>query len=139
MPSIDDVKKHMHTQAEMANKSLFYSGPGGYAKKANDLAKKTGRKLLKDFWVDSKYPDAWQNDIDASKQFFDIASAAMAQVSSGVVYVLLPSDTKGTNWNQDTVWAREEWPNLRGGKNPAVTKIVRVNPDNSNEETIYTK
>lgn len=133
------MKKHMHTQADMANKALFYSGPGGYAKKANDLAKKTGRKLLKDFWIDSKYPDAWQNDIDASKQFFDNASAAMAQVSSGVVYVLLPSDTKGTKWNQDTVWAREEWPNLGNGKNPAVTKIVRVNPDNSNEETIYTK
>lgn len=131
----------MHSVAQLAGLSLFYSGPSGYARLALARAKTFSpqKKLLKDFWLDPKYPDAWQNDEMASKTFFDRASAAMALRSSGDVYVLLPSDTMGTNWFKGTVWDREEWPNLAGGRNPMVNNVYRINPDNSNQERIYHK
>lgn len=44
---------------------------------------------------------------------------------------MLP-DGKGHNWHKGTVWDEHEWPNLGAG----VTKVIRVNPDNNNQETI---
>lgn len=131
LPSIQDIKDHLNVPKDV---SLFYSGPGGYAKKARDWAKKknSGYKILGQLWTDPNYQSKWQNDEDLSKQFFNLASQAMAELSDGIVYVMLPDDTKGTDWNKDTVWAKYEWPNLGS----AVTKVVRVNPDNDNQETI---
>lgn len=83
-------------------------------------------------WTNLCYLDAWQNDMNASTQFFNLASREMAKLSSGIVYVMLPSDTKGTDWWHESVWNLYEWPNLGS----AVTEVIRVNPDNDNQETI---
>ena len=131
LPEVDEIKKHLDVAKDT---SLFYSGPGSYAKKARDWAKnkKNGYKVLPQFWKDSKYPDPWQNDPDTSSDFFNRASQALAELSSGIVYTMLPSDTKGKDWKAGTVWDKYEWPNL----GPDVTKVIRVNPDNDDEETI---
>lgn len=141
LPSIDEIKQQLSVGKDT---SLFYSGPGGYNRKARDWAKKkkNGYKILAQNWKDASWQDKWQNDENASVKFFDLASTAMAELSAGIVYVMLPSDTKGTNWQSDTVWDRAEWPYLRmekGKENPNVEKIIRVNPNNEDEETIYSK
>jgi hypothetical protein len=91
VPNIKEIKQHMHSEAEMAGKSLFYSGPGGYTKKAVALATKLQRKTLKDFYLDSNYPNPWQNDMDASKQWLSCPQAlcmcfcrVISRVPSGV-------------------------------------------------------
>lgn len=138
VPSIAEIKTHMHTPASIAGLSLFYAGPGGYAKLAIARAKTfhPAKKLLKDVWLNSRYPDTWQNDPADSKLFFDRASAAFAQISSGDVFVLLPDDTKGTNFHPGTVWVNEEWPNLESNHN--VKRVIRINPKNNDEEVILT-
>ncbi|KIN03105.1 hypothetical protein OIDMADRAFT_27565 [Oidiodendron maius Zn] len=72
---------------------------------------------------------------DAGLLFDTRASEAMAKLASGEVHVLLPSNTKGTEWAPGTVWDVNEYPNLGA----AVTKIIRVNPDNDDEEEIPKK
>ena len=131
VPDVEEIKKHLDVAKDI---SLFYSGPGGYAKIARDWAKSKNNqyKILGQLWKDARYPDPWQNDPDASEKFFNLASQALAGLSSGTVYVILPSDTKGKDWKVGTVWDKYEWPSLT----PDVTKVIRVNPDNDNEETI---
>lgn len=108
------------------DRALFYSGPGGYANKARGWARKknNGYKILSLLWTDSRYPDAWQKDIDASEEFFNLASRAMAELSSGIIYIMLPSDTHGTDWWHESVWKLYEWPNL----GLAVMEVIGVNP-----------
>lgn len=132
LPSIQDCKDHLNVAADT---SLFYSGPGGYAGKAKqkikDVTNLKDYKILGMLWTDKSWQDQWQNDEQTSKKFFDICSQAMAEASSGTVYVLLPPG-QGTNWKTGTVWDGFEWPNLGSG----VTKVVRINPDNTDEEVI---
>lgn len=56
LPSIKDIQDHLNVPKDV---SLFYSGPGGYAKKARDWAKRSnsGYKILAQLWTDSKYQD----------------------------------------------------------------------------------
>ena len=133
LPSVSDCKAQLKMGDDT---SLFYSGPGSYAGKAkkwrNADKSRSSYKILGEKWVDPKWQDKWQNDETVSKEFFNICSQAMAEASSGTVYVMLPSDTKGTDWHKGTVWDKFEWPNLGSG----VTKVIRVNPDNDNSETI---
>jgi hypothetical protein len=56
-----------------------------------------------------------------------MASRVFARECSGTVYVLLPSDSSGTEWAETTVWHQDEWPNLR----PVVTKVVRLKMDDA--------
>ena len=141
LPTIDEIKQQLSVAKDT---SLFYSGPGGYAGKARTWAKNNNKayKILAQNWKSGNWQDKWQNDEAVSAKFFNLASTAMAQLSAGTVYVMLPSDTKGTNWQSGTVWDSAEWPYLRMEKdkeNPNVEKIIRVNPDNKDQETIYTK
>lgn len=132
LPSLQDCKDHLNVATDT---SMFYSGPGGYAGKARqkirDVPKLNNYKILGMLWTDSSWQNQWQNDEDASKKFFNICSQAMAEASSGTVYVLLPSGS-GTDWKKGTVWDSYEWPNLGSG----VTKVIRINPDNEDEEVI---
>lgn len=131
VPSVDEIKPNLNVPAGV---SLFYSGPGGYAKQARTWARnqKNGYKVLGQLWKDSSYPDKWQSDQDTSTKFFNVASQAMAELSAGTVYVMLPSDTTGTKWKADTVWDKYEWPNLAS----SVERVIRINPDNQNKEII---
>ena len=132
LPSVQDCKDHLNIPSDT---TLFYSGPGGYAKKAKDKIKNVDAlknyKILSQMWTDPKWQDQWQNDEQASKDFFNICSQAVAEASSGTAYVLLPPG-KGTDWKKGTVWDGYEWPNLGSG----VTKVIRINPDNTDEEVI---
>ncbi|KAI0182775.1 hypothetical protein EV127DRAFT_448818 [Xylaria flabelliformis] len=132
LPSVQDCKDHLKVEKDT---TLFYSGPGGYAKKARDAIKHRdylkGYKILGQLWTDSKWQDQWQNDEQASKDFFNICSKALAELSTGTSYVLLPKG-KGHEWQSGTVWDKFEWPNI-----PSATKVIRIDPDNAkDEETI---
>lgn len=53
VPSVEEIKKHLSVAKDTC---LFYSGPGGYGKKARDWAKgkKNGYKVLSQLWTDSR-------------------------------------------------------------------------------------
>ncbi|KAI1277756.1 hypothetical protein F5Y07DRAFT_398309 [Xylaria sp. FL0933] len=88
-------------------------------------------RILGQLWTDSKWQDQWQNDEKASKEFFNICSQALAELSTGISYVLLPPG-KGEDWQKGTVWDKFEWSNL-----PSNTKVIRIDPDSAkNKETI---
>ncbi|RDB21233.1 hypothetical protein Hypma_011923 [Hypsizygus marmoreus] len=131
IPSVEEIKPNLRTAP---NKLLFYSGPGGYINLASARAKSMGLKILEESWVNPTYPDKYSIGPD-SKKFWDNASQALAEKAAGTVYVLLSSDTKGTNFFPGAIWARVEWPTLT--KNRAVTKIVKINPDNDSQEVIF--
>lgn len=133
-PDLAEVKRHLTGVAK--DNSLFYSGkPGGgsFAKKSMDWrdSKKNGYKILVEMWDDEKWANKWGGKME---KFFDLASKGMAELSSGKVYVMLPSDSKGTEWPKGSYWNDFEWPALQ--KNTDVSEVIRVNPDNDNQETI---
>ncbi|KAI1345682.1 hypothetical protein F5Y01DRAFT_308855 [Xylaria sp. FL0043] len=132
LPTVQECKNHLKVTKDT---TLFYPGPGGYAKKARDAIKirdyLNGYKILGPLWTDSKWQDQWQNDEKARKEFFNICSQALAELSTGISYVLLPPG-KGEDWQKGTVWDKFEWPNL-----PSNTKVIRIDPDSAkNKETI---
>ena len=45
---------------------------------------------------------------------------------------MLPSDTKGKDWEIGIVWNNYEWPYLGSD----VTEVVRINPNNDEKEVI---
>lgn len=116
------------------DRALFYCGPVGHASKAIQWAKRenNGCKPLCQLWTNKKYPDAWQYSMDSSEIFFKLASQAMAELSSGVIYIMVPSNTQGTDWWYNSVWNLIKWSNI----GPAVTQFIRVNPDTDHQETI---
>lgn len=132
LPTIQDCKDHLSVSKDS---TLFYSGPGGYAKQAREAIKTRdylkNYKILATSWTDPNWQNQWQNDEQAAKDFFNICSQALAELSSGTVYTLLPAGS-GTNWQAGTVWADFEWPNI-----PANAKVIRINPDDpAHRETI---
>lgn len=131
LPTVEGIKINLKPLKDCY---LFYSGPGCYARKARQWAKwkKAGHMVLAQLWKNEEYPNTWQNDEFFSREFFALASRAMAELASGTVYVVLPSDTQGTNWLRGTVWDLYEWPHLSSD----VTKVIRINPVNDQEETI---
>ncbi|KAG6899900.1 hypothetical protein C0995_004754 [Termitomyces sp. Mi166 len=141
VPDVAEIKKHLHVEP---NKSLFYSGPGGYKAIADARAKTMGLKILETSWKDLKlngkvagsaYVDSVTNglsDIDEGR-FWDNASKAFAELSSGTVYVLLPANVHGpSNFFAKSIWARVEWQALID--NPHVTKVIMINPDNKADQ-----
>ncbi len=111
LPTIEEIKNNLSVPKNCA---LFYSGPGSYAYKARQWAKRKegGHMVLFQLWKNLRYPSLWQNDADLSEEFFALASRAMAELASGTVHVMLPSDTQGTNWWRGKVWDLYEWPHL---------------------------
>lgn len=120
LPMIEEIKINPNS---LKNGSLFYSGPGSYANKDRQWAKrkKAGQMVLAQLWKHKNYPNTWQNDEIISGEFFALASPAMADLASGIVHVMLPSDTQGTNWLRGTVWDLYEWPHLSSD----VTEVIR--------------
>ncbi|KAF8060772.1 hypothetical protein FPV67DRAFT_1705482 [Lyophyllum atratum] len=133
VPSVQEMKSHLSISP---NKVLFYSGPGGYIDLARKKAASMGLRILEDSWKDKKFPDKYQAGLGPAEmqKFWDNASQALAQASSGTVHVLLPADTVGTNFFKGAIWARIEWGALQ--RNGAVTKVIKINPDNKEEEVI---
>ncbi|PVI04900.1 hypothetical protein DM02DRAFT_624681 [Periconia macrospinosa] len=87
---------------------------------------------LRSRWKNPKWPDQFTVGVSdtTAKKFWDTASQALAEMSSGTAYVLLPAG-KGTEWKKGTVWDRVEWPNL-----PKGLKVIRINPDDPNAQEV---
>ncbi|KAF4621995.1 hypothetical protein D9613_009560 [Agrocybe pediades] len=131
IPSLAEVKAKLDV---LPNTSLFYSSHKGIG--TDEQAKAWAKeyhpeyKILAQMWKDPAYPNPWATDPATSKKFFDVASQAMAELSSGKVYVFQGPWTQadGKDWYAGSTWARKEWPALL--LNKAVTSIIRVNAVN---------
>ncbi|KAH6665795.1 hypothetical protein B0J14DRAFT_679133 [Halenospora varia] len=100
--------------------SVFYSSG-----QHDDASKFASQKHLYDFRKLFEGP----GNIMPPGELYDreklvVLSAAMARVSRGVVWVLMPREGIGEN----AIFAKVEWPELMG--NPDVTKVVWINKDN---------
>ncbi|KAK1139413.1 hypothetical protein N8T08_000776 [Aspergillus melleus] len=134
VPSIARIKEEIKDKTGK-DSCLFYSGPDGYIAKAaqwrNNPESRRRYRILAMNWRKLNWDDQFEG---ADRIVVDRrASQAMAELCVGEVVVMLPSNTKGTNWKKGTVWDKYEWPNLSS----AVTKVTRVNPDNDDEEVIW--
>ncbi|KAK8062484.1 hypothetical protein PG997_014581 [Apiospora hydei] len=128
LPTVDECKDQLKD-----GDTLFYSGPSGYASKARQAIKSRdyleGYEILAQKWKDSNWQNQWQNDEQASKDFFNICSQALAEKAEGTAYVMLPSDTEGTDFHPNTVWTDFEWPHIPDG-----VKVIRINPDDADDQ-----
>ncbi|KAI1842266.1 hypothetical protein JX265_006893 [Neoarthrinium moseri] len=139
MPSLDTFKAQFKDIGP--DTCLFYSGVfiGGPSEKnvmelRDSRSYLHGYRILKETWKDESYTKLAGKVKPSAKAFFAQASMALAQECEGVVYVLL-GDGSGQNWPSGTIWANQEWPNLRRGA--GVTKVIRLNEKNDNQETIW--
>ncbi|KAG5331660.1 hypothetical protein C0989_007640 [Termitomyces sp. Mn162] len=115
-PDVEEIKQHIHIGPD---ESLFYSGPNGYMRLADAQAKKMSKKILDMAWTDRDLLKTKRK-----KTFWKNASQAFAELSSGMVYVLLPEDVGINNFHKGTIWEEVEWPTLE--KNVHVTKVIKV-------------
>ncbi|KAK6836574.1 hypothetical protein PG987_007069 [Apiospora arundinis] len=142
-PPIKGGKKEIppgtHPQLKRG-KPLFYSGPNSYAKLARDAIKDTknrpylqGYSVLADMFVDKTWADDWNNDFAKNDILWDVCSQALAEISTGTVYVILPRNEDksngGTTWHAGTRWDRFEWPHI-----PAGVKVIRINPEDPKQQ-----
>lgn len=134
-PTVADCKAQLKR-----GKPLFYSGPNSYAKLARDAIKDTknrpylqGYSVLADMFVDKTWADDWNNDFAKNDILWDVCSQALAEISTGTVYVILPRNEDksngGTTWHAGTRWDRFEWPHI-----PAGVKVIRINPEDPKQQ-----
>ncbi|KAK7995267.1 hypothetical protein PG990_014040 [Apiospora arundinis] len=134
-PTVADCKAQLKR-----GKPLFYSGPNSYAKLARDAIKDTknrpylqGYSVLADMFVDKTWADDWNNDFVKNEILWDVCSQALAEISTGTVYVILPRNEDksngGTTWYAGTRWDRFEWPHI-----PAGVKVIRINPEDPKQQ-----
>lgn len=135
VPDITEIKQHFKFQ-NLPSLGQFWSSngtPGNWLYLSNAYARRPAvARLTQDLlWTDDLWYKAQTDprthsraDID---KFWNRASEAMASVSSGVVYVLLPGPSVNpTEWSNTSTWALFEYPMLiRNGT--TVEKICRVN------------
>ena len=76
LPTIEEIKNNLSFSKNCA---LVCSGPGSYAYKARQWAKRkeAGHMVLSQLWKDKSYPSLWQNNEDLSEEFFALASRAV--------------------------------------------------------------
>lgn len=142
VPSIKEIKAQF--APSRLGQAIFWSGPdssteGDYGERAKRWAakKNNGYKILEQIWRKPSWPDRWTSkSIPRADrhEFFDRISKALAKICKGKVYVMLPSDTTGTDWFKGTIWDKYEWPRLQ--KNKRVKEVWRVNPDHDKVERI---
>ena len=123
LPSVALIMQQLRV---VPNKSLFYSGLGGYQAVARQIAKAKGLQILEDSWIDRNYPNTWKGSPD-EKIFWFRSSEAFALLSKGTTYVCLSKDVGVKNFHEKSIWAMIEFPTLL--KNPDVTAIIRVDVD----------
>ncbi|KAF4462471.1 Glucan endo-13-alpha-glucosidase agn1 [Fusarium albosuccineum] len=128
LPTVETCKDHLHRPA----RSLFYSGPKDqkfHQKARTSLSTRTdilnGYGILSDTWKDQNYKEGFRGT-DKEHEFFAVCSQSFAEVSSGIVYVMLPKtgDDAGL---PGSIWNIREFTALK--KNPDVKEIRRLNPD----------
>ncbi|KAL8740124.1 MAG: hypothetical protein Q9190_007142, partial [Brigantiaea leucoxantha] len=135
-PEKDDCTNLVKTETD---KSLFYTGLGGFGLTAKQLQGYKRQKSLHivgdSFTYRSGFVDPKNQPSDPVtadqyyKRFADEFSEAMAEQSSGEVFLLLDWATDANNPPASacqTTWYRKEYPALKS--NSAVTKVTQVNP-----------
>jgi len=112
------------------DKALFWSGPKGtsYKGPSEVKAKSKGLQTLQDLWKTPAYPGS----APRNRKFWEKASGIMADNTSGKAHVLLP---KTGEPDKKSVWTKIERPALE--KNPKVSSIVRLNPEDHHEQVIH--
>ena len=119
-PDLDECRGKVSVAKD---KSVFYSAVG----KHEDKPQKFADQLPDGVLLREAYPSGFTDKDDQQtgyKKFLERASQAFAEKSSGIVYVLLPTDS--TNIDKK-VWTKTEKPALIGSG--SVTRIVKVDPD----------
>jgi len=121
--------------------SLFYSGldQGVSLKQVRKWADDHGGgyKILADSWKSEQWREAQlaKTAKTKKKSFWNNASEAMAQLSSGRVYVILPPGVGvHTDDYPKSTWSDFEWPALKS--NSRVTSVIRIDPDGKNPVSI---
>lgn len=131
IPTTAECRKHLHV---VPGTSLFYSGIGGHDQATRIRDGRwhlRGYKVLNEMWKNPKWHLQYLSiSKAATHEFWDNCSAAMAQLSLGKVYVILPPGEK-SEWNHESTWGRMEWPNL----NSAVDSVIRLDPSNEYAHT----
>ena len=113
---------------------VYWSGTGPDAAEA--FAKSKGRQTLEmligDNWLEYQNELLPSGKLWAKDEFWDPASAACAEASTGEVYVLLTfardieqQQSDPTNSKCDSCWYQQEKPNLISGLGGRITKITK--------------
>ena len=135
-PEKDECSNKVKTEKD---KSLFYTGFGGFGLTPKQMQDYKRQKKLHIVGDSFTYPGGFVTpknepaDLDTQTQYYkrfaDEFSEAMAEKSSGEVFLLLDWATDANNPPNGvctTTWYRKEYPALKA--NSAVTKVTQVNP-----------
>ncbi|KAI1841853.1 hypothetical protein JX265_010837 [Neoarthrinium moseri] len=117
-----------------AGKTLFWTG--GTSKDAIKAVRERdylkGYKRISQMWKSQSWADQYIMDINLEKDFWCACSTALAQLTTGTAYVMMPTGT-GNGANFDSVWADCEWPYI----GPQTQYVIRLDPsDASHKEYI---
>lgn len=126
-PNLDKCREKVSVAKD---KSVFYSRVGKHEEKPQQFADQLPDGVL----VREAFPSGFTDKNSAwtgYKGFIERASQAFAENSSGIVYVLLPTDN--TNLD-DRVWTTTEKPALT--TSGSVTRIVKVDPDDFTKKCV---
>ena len=133
IPTVPEIAQH-YKATSLPSVALFWSSGGtsgdwlsisnAYAQRPT-VQRLTQDLLWKDDWY-KQYINHQTHTADEIKEFWSRASVAMATMTSGVAYVLLPSSNHPVEWLPTSTWAQVEYPILTESGS-GVTKICRVN------------
>ena len=135
-PKKDECSDKVLTEKD---KTLFYTGYGGFGLSPKQLVNYKTQNKLHVVGDSFTYPSGFTapknqpSDLDKADQYYkrfaDDFSEAMAEKSSGEIFLLLDWATDANNPPNgvcQTTWYRKEWPAVKA--NSAVTKVTQVNP-----------
>lgn len=118
------------------NEAIFWSGrTGNYGgmDTAKEIAAKSNGRTLEQL-IQSRQIEmpAYDPTIPSSVQAWQDISKELAKNASGDVRVVL-----GSKLRPDNIWETYELPTLKN--NPAVTKIIAIDPKTGNQKIIYSR
>ena len=127
-PSLDECRKKCSVAAD---KSVFYSKVGDHTDKPQKFADQLPNGVLMRESFPSGFTDK-NSEYTGYKKFMERTSQAFAEKTSGVAYVLLPTDNTDIS---KSVWTKIEKGALivSGG---ACTRIIKVDPDSFDNKCI---
>jgi hypothetical protein len=132
VPSGEEMKRHFSVPP---SKSFFFSigcRTDDCLDIVDERARAEGLQTIRMSWYDPAYPYTWDDGGAIAAQFFNTVSLAFSEVSSGIIYVLLPKDQ---TFPPNSTWTTIEWPALM--RNKKVEKIIKLNPVNTIREVLY--
>lgn len=127
-PSLDECRSKVSVDAD---KSVFYSRVGKHEDKPQKFADSIQGVLVRE-----AYPAGFtdrNNAYSGYQKFMARASQAFAEKTSGIAYVLLPTD--GKEDISKKVWIRIEKPALIAAEG-ACNRIVKVDPDDFTKQCV---